>query len=445
MRYLSPFRLLFPLFVLLFPVFFHQCKPQETDNPNLNLCDVPISAELIDDSEINGFDKGRILQLSHRAIGVNSAEFNRNGNVVVIPMGFPSAPHNTALHSNYFKNFFFADQANSLNGFIKEISYGKYSLTNAGTSTRVLMSRDIPGYTLYNGDTIEWAVNPDVMREACQGSTNIDWAALDVNNDRVLTIDEVAIICTVPIRVTGGPFWGIVRYIDTKFDYQGTEYSLRARVTFMDAKRQDDYNKAFAPIPLPVLAHEMCHQFFNLYDRYSAGGVDLMGYDLMTNWIGDWEHLSAYDKMKIGWLKPKILLPVGKRANKEKICVTLKASQVNASALVLYNPDLPDECWVVEFRNKSTSLKGFDNRFPDSMGLCIWWADLKTDIIRLVDAQKPDGFPSDFNNPGVNASFMPAALNPDYNVVLFGSNKLPHFILSKLKVSEDGSTFSFEI
>jgi hypothetical protein len=104
--------------------------------------------------------------------------------------------------------------------------------------------------------------------------------------------------------------------------------------------------------------------------------------------------MSIYDKMKLGWIRPRILGPgVPERS------YTFPAIETTPAAMILLpsSPRTPtgNEYWILENRNKSSSPRDFDKDIPDS-GLAIWWVDEAGSMVALVDAREEGNRPNTF-------------------------------------------------
>ena len=154
-----------------------------------------------------------------------------------------------------------------------------------------------------------------------------------------------------------------------------------------------------------------------------------------------WVHLTMHDKMKIGWIKPKIV------QGHLSQCLSFFASELQAEALVLVPItsfiNSPLEYWVVENRDKFAD--SYDDDLPGH-GLAVWYTSVGTapngqDDVRLVDFSKPDQDPDLYNNPGLFADAL-FTLNPaDPQRLLFDRNG--HWgLLSFANVSDANANFS---
>jgi hypothetical protein len=123
-----------------------------------------------------------------------------------------------------------------------------------------------------------------------------------------------------------------------------------------------------------------------------------------------WVHFTMHDKIKIGWIKPKIVRQhLGQ-------CLQFVASELQAAALIVVPIDQflanPLEYWVIENRDKAVDSGGYDDDLPGH-GLAVWYTSVGTffghDDVRLVDFSKADQDPDNYNNPWINALFT---LNP---------------------------------
>jgi len=121
-----------------------------------------------------------------------------------------------------------------------------------------------------------------------------------------------------------------------------------------------------------------------------------------------WVHLPMTDKLKIGWIQPRIV-----RAHTGK-CLQFVASELQNAALIVVPIDQflnnPLEYWVVENRNKKYDPDGYDDDLFDA-GLAVWYVSQGThpwpghDDVRLVNFSQKDQDPDLYNNPGTNAFF----------------------------------------
>lgn len=160
----------------------------------------------------------------------------------------------------------------------------------------------------------------------------------------------------------------------------------------------------------------MGHAFFALADRYGAntgtGEYDMMGSASSTKWV----HLPMHDKMKIGWIAPKII-----QAHYGD-CLLFVPAELYPAALVIIPASMfmtnpLSEYWIVDSRIEAYDADGYDEDLPDD-GLAI--IDVSTgtapgghDDLRLVDFSKAALDPDLYNNPGSNALFKINPLDPN--------------------------------
>ena len=107
-----------------------------------------------------------------------------------------------------------------------------------------------------------------------------------------------------------------------------------------------------------------------------------------------WKHMNIYDKMKIGWIRPRVLVKPSQRSDRARHCYTFPNSETTPAALILWDQSQPNEYWIVENRYKPGSARNFDRDLPES-GLAIWWRDDAKDSLSLVDARDPSMRPQD--------------------------------------------------
>jgi hypothetical protein len=98
----------------------------------------------------------------------------------------------------------------------------------------------------------------------------------------------------------------------------------------------------------------------------SPSGDGMCGdFDVMDNDENKGTH-GAYDRIKLGWIKPKVLTP------DNRACYVLNPSLEHPEAFILWDPAWPDEWYVIENRQRRNSL----DEIP-SNGLIISWVNEK--------------------------------------------------------------------
>jgi M6 family metalloprotease-like protein len=366
-----------------------------TDVRNLNDSAVPQSLK----NQILG-NPGQIISKA------NTAQYP-SGKLVVIRAALQDAAINPAVTPAYINEIFYGSVAGEKNikGYYASNSYAQFSVTAGSTPDWFTLNKKITDYS--NGIEGNPTFLQDVLKKA-----NVNWSALDANHDGTINIPEAQIIILVPNALPGSGFAstrvvnaGSVATPTGTFTFNNRRVIIFSLKSFLDPQ----YN--INPIrSLPTVAHELGHAFFNLPDRYGAntgtGEYDMMGSAGSNKWV----HFPMHDKIKIGWIAPKIIRQHGGQ------CLQFLASELQAVALVVVPIDqflaTPLEYWVVENRDRLGDGGGYDDDLPGH-GLAVWYTSVGTffgfDDVRLVDFSKPDQAGTSYNNPGSNALFT---LNP---------------------------------
>jgi len=364
----------------------------------------------LNDSAVPALLKNQILGTPGPIVSMTSSIYP-SGKVVVIRTALADAPINTAASAAYINQIFFGSVQGekSMQGYFLRNSYALFNVVSGGVPGWITLTKKITDYT----PGIEGNVTflQDALKKA-----NVNWDALDTNNDNVISVAEAQIVILIPNAMPGTGF-ASTRTVNagTVATPNGTfTFSSRAIVNFSlkaIADPQFDVN----PIrSLPTVAHELGHAFFHLPDRYGAntgtGEYDMMGSSASNKWV----HFTMHDKMKIGWIKPRIVRQhLGQ-------CLQFVASELQAAALVVVPIDQflgsPLEYWVVENRDKDVDSGGYDDDLP-GRGLAIWYTSVGTftnghDDVRLVDFSKADQDPDNYNNPWINALFTVDPADP---------------------------------
>ncbi|MCG8332586.1 MAG: hypothetical protein MI974_33180 [Chitinophagales bacterium] len=411
-------------------IFASSCTPDQV-TPGEPYCSAGRSVLTVNDSDVDAAVKEAIytpdpaLSIVH----IEDSRYNHNGRVVIIPTSFPNAPANPHVTTELIEETFFTTGVGSVNDFFLENSWGQYSLSNVGISEPVAMPMTRDQYAELSGSGFidSW----EMYRDACQNSS-IDWDVVDANSDLVITADEALLFFLHPLGHLGA-----VRcpsYFE--IDYQGNTYSIQRCMTNADCKRADDELSAEDPIEynFSTICHEFAHGLFSLPDRYTGGICGTGGpgqFDLMSESCSK-RHLSVFDKMKIGWIQPRILLP-----REERQCLSFPAIETTPAALVLYNPEAPDECYIVVNRNKESSARDFESGLPDS-GLAVWWANNQTGALHLVHFSDPARIPSSYTSAGIGDLFKyKEGISPEAHYLLL--NEDGSFRFSIRAISEPGA------
>lgn len=395
------------LLVPIMSLLFTKCKPDQ-QGPTDNYCTSGQSVLTIDDSNVTSALKNKIYA-SGPVINTQHPDYNKNGKTVIIPFEATDKPFNTALTTQVIRDAFFTTGVGSVADFYSENSWGQFKVTEGGISSPVDLNRPYTDYTLAESD-------PTLMRDLCQKSS-INWAALDVNADHEITPNEAQVIFIIPDGGSGATRKPNNVFSNYPYDYITIEtpaWSGKIRNSFVMVGCKKNGDPATNPLEYnySTIWHELGHAFFNLPDRYTSYcGTGLTGaYDLMSDNCSK-KHLEVYDKMRIGWIKPKITYsnfsantdytPYGTNLQ-SGLCLNMAAIESQPTALIHWVATAPDEFWIMENKEKSSSIKGFEDGLPES-GLAVWWVDMTNSNIALVDASKGSLVPTNYNNQGTGA------------------------------------------
>ncbi len=370
-------------------------------------CASGIDVRNLNDSAVPQSLKTQILGTPGLIISKANTTQYPSGKLVVIRAALQDAAVNPAVTPAYINEIFYGSVAGEKNiaGYYASNSYAQFSVTAGSTPDWFTLPKKITDYS--NGIEGNPTFLQDVLKKA-----NVNWSALDTNHDGAVGIPEAQIIILVPNALPGSGF-ASTRVVNagSVATPNGTFTFNNRRIIIFSLKSIADPQYNINPIrSLPTVAHELGHAFFNLPDRYGSntgtGEYDMMGSAGSNKWV----HFPMHDKIKIGWIAPKIIRQHGGQ------CLQFLASELQAVALVVVPIDQflasPLEYWVVENRDRLGDGGGYDDDLPDH-GLAVWYTSVGTfsgwDDVRLVDFSKPDQAGTSYNNPGSNALFT---LNP---------------------------------
>jgi len=360
----------------------------------------------IDDSGVSADIKNAVYA-SGNIIGMDDPGYPSR-DIAIIPFQTNDYPSNPEVTRDAIITDFFTFNSISLANYFLETSYGHFWLHDAGISDVVTIQGNTTDFGVGQLGN-DWTRNADLARQICQGST-LDWAELDKNHDLRITPNEVQVMFMTSIGLGGA-----TRPSAVTITHNNTTYTVDQRFVYFDTLPQNDSRETTQGnirYNFSTITHEMMHALFNLPDRYvdycGSGGTG--AYDLMSDNCGGMKHLNMHDKMKIGWVRPKVRMRDGVLAD----CMNFPASELTPAGLII-NPVVTStpagnvyQYWVVENRFKPSSAFGdWDRALPES-GICIWYVRQTPgadDEVHLIDALLPDQDPLAYVNQGAGALF----------------------------------------
>jgi M6 family metalloprotease-like protein len=372
--------------LLFFVLLCHSsCRKPDQAGPNDNWCTSGINVLTVNDDNVPASVKSQIYAAPASYTGVGNPNYNSNLPIIIIPYRFSSVfPFNSTVTTEVIRANFFTTGTGSVRDYFSENSWGQYNIQEGFIANGVMLSQDTVFYAVGQPGR-DWTRNPMLARDICQNS-NVNWAAIDANHDGTISRNE-AQICFM-LAAGGG---GANRPSTVTISTQTRSYTINGSFVYFDCKRNADPTKGTDDIRYnySTIWHEMSHGMFGLPDRYTdyCGSGRTGQFDLMSDNCS-WKHMSIYDKMKIGWIRPRILVKPSQRADQQPHCFTFPNTETTPAALILWDNNQPNEYWIVENRHKGSSARSFERDLPES-GLAIWWVNEATDALSLVDAHDP--------------------------------------------------------
>jgi M6 family metalloprotease-like protein len=385
----------------------------------------------IDDSSVPDDVKKRIYSPTSEYMKGQAAVYNKLQRLIVIPVDFGAFPRNPSLTPAATRSVFFGTfGTQTVANYFAANSYGGYVLEEGWISDWVRLPATPPPDQLSGSN--------DLVKAALQGS-DVDWSRF-ANQDGTVTQDLATLVIVAPF---GGS--GATRYHDVTFPWKGRQIRVKGYMGFFDCKRVNDPTFATDTLSynMGVILHELNHTFFGLPDRYGTGadhfGHDFVGaYDIMSN-SGSPKLLNPHDRMKIGWLEPRVL-HLGRFPRTLYKCKAAEAFR--ESAVVIYSDLSPDEYWIVENRCKDADIWGVDTGLPQS-GLCVWWVDAKADVVVLINHHNASDKPLTQPQPELTRDPLFNGADGITEGMLFPQNGTGTLLIQK--ISAAGPFMSFEI
>jgi len=381
-------------FTFAFVLFATACA--STPSP----CTSGFDVDDLDDSGISQSLKDEIFD-SGKIIGKKHSEYP-SGKVVVIRAASPEWESNSAVTRDYVDSVFFDESTSkTMREYFRYNSYAQFLITEGATPGWITVPKKLDDYQNGIEDNTEYM--RDVLKLA-----DVNWSAIDANDNGKIADAAAQIVVLIPNAMPTSGFAsvrtvsiGSVKTPDGTFDFGDR------RIVYFSVKATSDPASASEPIrSRQALAHELAHAFFNLPDRYGEeSGTG--SYDIMATTY-TWTMFTMPDRIKIGWIKPKILDAHDGR------CLQFRASELHSDALIVVPPkELRKatgvlEYWVAEYRNK-LDADGYDGELPEN-GLAVWYVATGTyssgwDDVRMVQFNKSDRDPDRYKNPAADALF----------------------------------------
>lgn len=405
-------KLLKSVLVYLLPMFLLCTVSCDPAPPNNESCFVGATmVEAINDDGIPDSVKTGIYT-SSQIYNMSHPNYNSQGKIVVIPVAFDNFPQNNNITPTSITTDFFSTAKGSVKNYFLEASYYQFSITNMGVSDWVVMPNNNAAYTTTAGD---WTTNSNMYETIFQNAAaGINWDLTDTDNDGFIEENELLIVVLLPAIPNGTTGLGGTRRRanwdnDIVFTANGNTYTLKCAISVADVK-DNNWSNTSEPIltGIGTLVHEMSHGFFALPDRYTGGTCGTGGpgqFDLMSDNCRKIQ-MSAFDKIKIGWIRPHIMKNTTSHFSGLRRCIGFTPSEQDSAngTMVIWNENRSDEFWIVEFRLANHSIWGFDTGLPDN-GLLISWCKAGSDLFYMVDARNSTKKASTNAGLGAGATF----------------------------------------
>jgi len=182
----------------------------------------------------------------------------------------------------------------------------------------------------------------------------------------VLDADELRVFIVQPSNGSGG-------YVRTPAAREYPEWQPLI-VDGVTIPKITEWYIGYPPV-VGVGCHEVSHAFGtpDMYLDWGAYGVksytDASYYSLLSEGHHI-THIDAFNKLRIGWLRPKIIFQPGQ--------YSLTNVEDSSTAWVLLDPNhATDEYFMVENRWKGSK---YDKDMPDNGGLAVWHVMLNPDV-----------------------------------------------------------------
>jgi M6 family metalloprotease-like protein len=347
----------------------------------------------------------------------------------------PHRPEHPALLKQSLERMIFGPRP-SVDDWFKENSGGRLRLQKAAAvgwykaekpadhywnSKADLDSNDRDGDGWLNGHVEKWA---EAIRKAAR---DFPLARYDINDDHVLTADELGILIVIPQK---NPF-------GTNRRPAGREFP-KWEPLIVDGIRIPTIAEVYIGNPpnLGIVAHELSHLFLDTPDLYMSGKWPFApcDYCLMDHSYTS-AHLNPFLKLKLGWLDLQVCTNAAD--------IRLKAMEQNHQAAILYDPAHGfGEYFIFENRWRRNSYDagvGTVCRGIPADGLAVWHILENPELFHLVNP--PTGEIGEWGRRGIRLIRANGGEPIDDRLALFNQTNNSRFPLRWI----DGSPSRFAL
>jgi M6 family metalloprotease-like protein len=234
------------------------------------------------------------------------------------------------------------------------------------------------------GHPEKWA---DAIRRAAQ---DFAFDVFDTKKDATLSPDELGILLVFPQNNTDG-YW---RQTQGK-QYPKSEPLVVQGVTIPVIT---EWYAGYSP-DLATAAHELAHLLIHTGDMYFDGPWPYAAARYSNSdaaWTGA-VHLSAPEKLKLGWLNYRVATQPG--------TYVLKEVETTGDVLVLFSPNRgTDEYYLIENRWRGTSYDAGGPKIGDGIpmdGIAVWHVIENPAVFNSVTPFPPTGVKDEWSRLGI--------------------------------------------
>jgi immune inhibitor A len=291
---------------------------------------------------------------------------NQTWKAIAIMLNFTDMNFDPGRNQAYYSNLLNGTTGNTMRNYYREVSYGQFDIeidvVGPFPSVHYMAWYGADDHGLDTGDGATPRNIFEMAREAVQlADPTVDFSRYDGDSDG--TIDAIFIIHAGSGQEGAGGTNSIWSHKSNIFPGESVD-----GVTARTYSTEPDEGK------IGVFAHEFGHVLGlpDLYDRdYSSWGIGNWGLMAGGSWNGGGNspaHLSAWSKIQLGWIEPKIV-------TSDLSNSTLKILPVQRYPVVYkmwaHDPQVnTDEYFLIANRQKM----GYDSALPGE-GILIWHID----------------------------------------------------------------------
>ena len=269
-------------------------------------------------------------ELAESASGPPPVSVSGTRKLLVLLADLSDATPDPTHSSAYFNSRFFDTTAPSVRDFYDEVSYGAFTYVPGAVMGWYPSTRTMAQYT-----SSPYSVFAEAIGDV---DPYFNFGPFDVDNNGVVKNEELTLFMIVSGNAGGAAHgWNYANIATTDINGLGNPVSIEGEYSYTNEFRH-----------IGSYCHELGHDL-GLPDLYDVnGGSEGIGnYGLMGGGSWTFSHPTAWSKIQLGWIVPKVVTKDG--------YYTVRDAETHSEAYILMDPARPNEYFLIENRQPTNS------------------------------------------------------------------------------------------